>query len=118
MRSPRDSDRGSVTMETAMVLPSLLLVLAFCLGAVAAASAQLSCADAARVGARALARGETEERARELARSAAPETARVHLSEDGELAHVTVRTDLRLGPDLALPVAVHGRAAVPLEPGL
>lgn len=118
MRSPRDSDRGSVTMETAMVLPSLLLVLAVCLGAVAAASAQLACADAARVGARALARGETEDRARQLAQSAAPETARVQLSDDGELARVTVRVDLRLGPELALPVRVSGRAAVPLEPGL
>ena len=50
-----------------MVLPALLLVLAIALGAVGAAAAQLSCADAARIGARALARGEPPERARALA---------------------------------------------------
>ncbi|MCP3015369.1 pilus assembly protein [Nocardiopsis dassonvillei] len=98
-----------------MVLPSLLLVLAVALGAVQAASAQLSCADAARVGARALARGEPHDRARSLALTAAPDGADVHLSEDGGMARVTVRALLPFGTGISLPV--DGSAAVPLEPG-
>jgi hypothetical protein len=85
------------------------------LGAVQGASAQLSCADAARVGARALARGESHDRARALALTAAPAGAEVVLAEDGGMARVTVRTQLLLGPGIPLPV--DGSAAVPLEPG-
>lgn len=117
MRSSPATDRGSVTMEAAMVLPSLLLVLAVALGAVSAAAAQLSCTDAARVGARALARGEPLEHARSLALSTAPDQARVHLAENDGMARVTVRAELRLGPLRAPPLAVDGSAAVPLEPG-
>lgn len=98
-----------------MTLPSLLLVLAVALGAVQAASAQLSCADAARVGARALARGEHRDQVRALALSAAPAGADVHLSEAEGMARVTVRAGLDLGP--AITLAVDGSAAVPLEPG-
>ncbi|MEE2039769.1 TadE family type IV pilus minor pilin [Nocardiopsis sp. CT-R113] len=116
MRSARVSDRGSVTVEAALTLPSLLLVLAVSFGAVQAASAQLACADAARVGARALARGEHDDRARTLALTAAPRDADVHLSEDGDTARVTVRAELRLGP-IASPLVVDGSAAVLLEPG-
>ena len=100
-----------------MVLPSLLLVLAVALSAVGAAAAQLSCADAARVGARALARGESNEHARSLALAAAPDQARVHLSESDGTARVTVSAELRFGPLRAPPLEVGGSAAVPLEPG-
>ncbi|MEE2045302.1 MULTISPECIES: TadE family type IV pilus minor pilin [Nocardiopsidaceae] len=116
MRSARGSDRGSVTVEAALTLPSLLLVLAVSFGAVQAASAQLACADAARVGARALARGEPDDRARSLALTAAPRGADVGLADDGHTARVTVRVELRLGP-LAPPLGVDGSAAVLLEPG-
>ncbi|GAB3745387.1 hypothetical protein GCM10027590_63180 [Nocardiopsis nanhaiensis] len=102
-----------------MVLPSLLLMLALALGAVGAAAAQLACADAARTGARALARGESAEQARSLALSAAPDTgARVRLSETDGMARVTVRSEVRIGPLRAPSLSVEGSAAVPLEPGL
>ncbi|GAA1463700.1 TadE family type IV pilus minor pilin [Nocardiopsis exhalans] len=117
MPSKPAPDRGSVTMETAMVLPSLLLMLAIAFSALAAAAAQLSCADAARIGARALARGEPPEHARALALSAAPEQARVELTESAGMARVTVRAELVLGPLRAPPLGVGGSAAVPLEPG-
>ena len=100
-----------------MVLPSLLLLLAVALGAVAAAGAQLACADAARVGARALARGEGPEHARELALSVAPDSAEAELADDGATARVTVRVALDLGSVLSLPVELSGTAAVPREPG-
>ncbi|MGW8438907.1 TadE family type IV pilus minor pilin [Nocardiopsis sp. NPDC055879] len=117
MRSAPTADRGSTTMETAMVLPALLLVLGIALGAVAAAAAQLSCADAARIGARALARGESPERARALAMEAAPNGAHIDLTTDDDMARVTVRARVRLGPALTPPVGIDGVAAVPLEPG-
>ncbi len=101
-----------------MVLPSLLLVLAVLLGAVTVAAAQLACADAARLGARALARGETDQRARELALSAAPDTAEVRLVHEAGTARVTVRAELSLGPAAGPSVEVAGTAAVPLEPGV
>lgn len=100
-----------------MVLPSLLLLLAVALGAITAAGAQLACADAARMGARALARGEDPEHARELALSAAPDSADVVLTDDGGTARVTVRVALEVGSVLSFPVELSGTAAVPLEPG-
>ena len=104
-------------METAMVLPSLLLLLAVALGMIAAAGTQLACADAARVGARALARGEDPEHARDLAHSVAPDHAEVELTDDGVTARVTVRVTLEVGSVLSLPVTLTETAAVPMEPG-
>lgn len=104
-------------METAMVLPSLLLLLAVALGMIAAAGTQLACADAARVGARALARGEDPEHARDLAHSVAPDHAEVKLTDDGATARVTVRVTLEVGSVLSLPVELTETAAVPMEPG-
>lgn len=100
-----------------MILPSLLLLLALCLGVVIAASAQLACADAARVGARALARGESDDRARELALSAAPEDADIDLEGSSDMARVTVRAELTVGSVVSVPVQLRGTAAVPVEPG-
>ena len=50
----------AVTAEFAVVLPGVTLVLALCLGAVATGAAQVRLEDAARVAARAAARGDTE----------------------------------------------------------
>lgn len=100
-----------------MILPSLLLLLALCLGVVIAASAQLACADAARLGARALARGESDQRAQELALSAAPEGADIDLEGSSDMARVTVRAELAVGSVVSIPVQLHGTAAVPMEPG-
>ncbi len=97
-----------------MVLPSLLLVLVLALGAVATAAAHLSCADAARVGARALARGESAERARALALSAAPDNAEAALVVGADTAQVTVRVEFQVGPGLSLPV--RAEATAPREP--
>ncbi|MDT0330942.1 TadE family type IV pilus minor pilin [Nocardiopsis lambiniae] len=118
MRSARASDRGAVTVEAALTLPALLIVLAVAVGAVTAADARLACADAARVGARALARGESGELAREAALDAAPVGAEVHLARDGGTARVTVTAELRFGRVHVHPVGVRGTAAVLLEPGI
>lgn len=94
-----------------MVLPSLVLVLAVAVGAVTAADARLACSDAARVGARALARGEHGEHARALALDTAPPGAVVRLSRKGGAAHVTVTARVA-------GLEVGGSAAVLLEPGV
>lgn len=52
------SERGSVTAEFAVALPSVVLVLACCLGGMAVAGQQLRLTDAAALAARALARGD------------------------------------------------------------
>ena len=60
-----------VTAEIAVALPALVLVLALALGAVAVVTDHMRCVDAARVGARLLARGEDLARVRsEVARQA------------------------------------------------
>ncbi|HEY4007795.1 MAG TPA: TadE family type IV pilus minor pilin [Pseudonocardia sp.] len=106
-------DRGAVTVEAALALCSLTVVLALALGAVAAAGAQMRCLDAAREGARLVARGEPE-RARTAAATIAPTGASFDVRTAGD--EVTVRVSSRLvGP---LPgLTVSGLAVGVLEPG-
>ncbi|HYN66971.1 MAG TPA: TadE family type IV pilus minor pilin [Ornithinibacter sp.] len=63
--------------ELAVALPALVLVLAVALAAVDLGLAQVRCVDAARVGARLLARGEPEAAAMGEVRAAAPAGARI-----------------------------------------
>ncbi|MEU6927694.1 TadE family type IV pilus minor pilin [Streptomyces sp. NPDC046385] len=86
----RRSDRGSVTAETAVALPALVLFTAALLWALGAAGAQIRCVDAARAGARAVARSEPVAAAEAAARAAAPDGARVIVERSGELWRVTV----------------------------
>ncbi|WP_037900739.1 TadE family type IV pilus minor pilin [Streptomyces sp. NRRL S-350] len=71
-----------------MVLPALVLLAVMLVWGVLAAAAQIRCVDAARVGARAAARGEAD--AAELARAAAPVGAQVRVA----MAADTVRVDV------------------------
>jgi Flp pilus assembly protein TadG len=80
-----------VTAETAVVLPALAVVLALALWAVGAVTAQLRCVDAARVAARAVARGESVESSRQVAREAAPRGSSVSIRRVGDLVTVEVR---------------------------
>ena len=80
-----------MTAETAVVLPAVLAVLVLCLWAVLMVGQQVRCIDAARAGARALARGEPAELAESVARQAAPEGARVSIRVSGDTAVVEVR---------------------------
>ncbi|MEU4113379.1 TadE family type IV pilus minor pilin [Kitasatospora sp. NPDC028055] len=95
----RRGDAGFVTAETAVLLPALVLLTAMLIWGVLAAAAQITCVDAARIGARAAARGESN--AAELARAAAPPGARVRVA----VAADTVRVDVDA------PCAAPGRLA-------
>jgi hypothetical protein len=99
LRRARPSDGGTVTAETAVVLPALAVVLVFALWSVAAVTAQLRCVDAALVAARALARGESSDLSVAAARASAPEGARIVVSRSGDLVVVDVRAAVGLpGP--------------------
>ncbi|MGA5166356.1 MULTISPECIES: TadE family type IV pilus minor pilin [Streptomyces] len=89
-RSDAGGDRGSVTAEAATALPALVLFTMALVWALMAAAAQIQCVDAARVGARAVARSEPRAEAVAAARSAAPGGARVAVERTGDLWRVRV----------------------------
>ncbi|MEU1528383.1 TadE family type IV pilus minor pilin [Streptomyces fagopyri] len=91
-------DRGFVTAEAAVVLPSLVLVGMALVWALLAASAQIQCVDAARAGARSAARQDPPDTVLATARRAAPHGAGVTVSRAGDLVRVTV-TASAPGPD-------------------
>ncbi|GAA3729465.1 hypothetical protein HDA32_000028 [Spinactinospora alkalitolerans] len=109
-------DRGTVTAEIAVALPGLALILGIALAAVQAAATHLACVDAARIGARALARGEDHRVVRDLVSRLGPVNADVRLSEDVGLARVRVSAPVPLGPGPSTPLRVGGEAATPIEP--
>jgi hypothetical protein len=80
-----------VTAEAAVVIPSLVLLLAVLLWSVMAAAAHIQCVDAARAGARAAARGETPGGVRAAVLTAAPRGAEIRTMREGELVRVEVR---------------------------
>ena len=122
MRSRRcRGHSGSVTAEFAVALPAFIAVLALGLGAVAAATAEVRCVDAARAGARAIARGETPAAAVAAARAAAPAGASVVIHRSGDEVRVEVRGRVSLlgpagGHHLGLGVGAVEQAT--LEPGV
>ncbi len=119
MRSPWCSDRGSVTAETAVLLPALSLLVVLLLWTARVAADQLGAQDAARVAARAAARGETAAEIERLARSVAPPGSRVVVTGPADLVRVRVMVDVRPvgGPLGWLPsITVTGAAVAAGEP--
>ncbi|GAA5145928.1 hypothetical protein GCM10023321_04560 [Pseudonocardia eucalypti] len=112
MRTALSEDRGAVTVEAALALCTLVLVLALAIGTVAVTSARLRCLDAARETARLVARGEPD-RAREVGEAVAPTGARVEVRVHGDEVTVDVVSNAAGLPGLT----VTGRAIGVLEPG-
>lgn len=83
-------DSGMATAELAVVLPTLVLVIAAALAMVSVVLAQVRCVDAAREAARAAARGEPAAVIRTAAVRAAPPGASVDVGAAGEDVRVTV----------------------------
>ncbi|HEU0087453.1 MAG TPA: TadE family type IV pilus minor pilin [Pseudonocardiaceae bacterium] len=109
------NDRGTVTVEAALALCSLVVVLALMLAGVSAVAAKLRCVDAAREAARLTARGE-QDRGEELARRLAPDGAAVQVSVRGDEVTVRVAADPVAG--LLPGVEIAAEAVAVLEPGL
>ena len=107
-------DWGTVTVEAALALCSLMVVLALVLGAVSAVAAQLRCVDAAREAARLTARGE-QDRAEELAQRIAPRGATVQVTVHGD--EVTARVSADPVAGLLPGIEIGAEAAAVLEPG-
>jgi hypothetical protein len=101
----RRAERGAASAELAVALPSLVIVLAVALGAVDLGLSQVRCVDAARLGARLLARGEPPGSVLADVRAAAPEGARVSVTTAGNRVSVVVTGEVpaALRPLGALP---------------
>ncbi len=84
------ADGGTVTAETAVLLPALVLLLAVLLAAAAAGMTLIRYEEAARASARAAARGESTAVVRSTALRVAGEDAVVHLDGGPGTASVTV----------------------------
>lgn len=112
-------ERGTVTAETAVLLPVLLVVLAAAVGVLACVAAQLECVDAARAAARAASRGDGPADVRLTGERLAPSDARVSVSAQEGTVEVVVSAQVRpFGRLLRLPaVPVSGRAVAAVEPG-
>ncbi|MFD4470086.1 TadE family type IV pilus minor pilin [Rhodococcus sp. NPDC058505] len=118
-RTPVLDDRGAVTVEAAIALSAIVVVVMLCVAAVLAVTAQVRCIDAAREAARLAARGDRD-RAVPVARRVAPAGARIDLQEAGGLVTVRVRVDAALLPALevsAEAVAVLEESAPAEGPG-
>jgi hypothetical protein len=88
--SPTPACRGAVTAEFAVALPSVVLLLALLLAGSAAGVTQIRIEEAARGGARALARGAPVGEVGAIVRRLAGETAGSTVALDGEWLGVTV----------------------------
>ena len=97
LRSSAASEHGSVTAETAMVLPVLVAFVMGLVWLVSLGVAQIRVVDAARETARALARDEVPSVATELGRRIAPEGAVIRVAEGDGTVRVDVRADVH-GP--------------------
>lgn len=87
------------TVELAVAMPALVLVLVLALSGLSAGVERIRCVDAAREAARVAARGEGSDRARVAAARAAPAGATVQVAASGREVRVTVRA--RPHPGLA-----------------
>lgn len=86
-----------VSAELAVALPAVILVLLMSIGALMVGVDQIRCTDAARVAARAAARGDTDAVVRKNGERAAPPGSSVAIGSSGGLVRVTVTSPVR-GP--------------------
>ena len=110
-----DGERGSATVEAAIAVCAVVVVLAMALAGSAAVLAQVRCIDAAREAARLVARGEAAQ-AERAARRVAPTRASiaVHLQGDEVVVEVAARPAGGVLPGLS----VRAEAMAVLEPGV
>src|SRR3954452_12590880 len=88
-RGPAGRERGAVTAELAVALPSVVLMLAMLLATATASINQMRCIDAARAAARAAARDEPTSAVVAIVKSVGPPGAQVTVSGAGDQVVVT-----------------------------
>lgn len=101
------TERGSVAAEFAVVLPAVIVVLALCVGSVAATAQYTRLVDAAADAARSAGRGDADIGA---AVARVDPAATVATGAEGVLVCVNVNALLRPLPALGIPVTVHSCA--------
>lgn len=109
----RADDRGSATVEFAVALPGVVVLLLIFLAGWSASAAKVRLADAAGLAARAAARGEPES----TARGAMPAGVTISVQRDGDLVRVTVRQRVGLGPLPSITLREEAVALVEPESG-
>lgn len=102
-----------VTAELAVATPVVVVVLALALSAVRLGVDEVRCVDAARLAARALARGDSEGSARALAIAAGPPGAMIEVRVAGSEVSATVSASRELAGRTV--VTVRGSAAAARE---
>lgn len=102
--------RGAVTAEFAVALPAVVLLLALLLAGSAAGVTQLRLEEAARAGARALARGEDAASVDVIVRRLAGASAASAVASDGEWLSVTVSGKVPGAVGALLPWTLTARA--------
>jgi len=107
-----ESYRGAVTAEFAVALPAVVLLLALLLAGSAAGVTQLRLEEAARAGARALARGEDVAAVDGIVRRLAGESAGSSVASDGEWLSVVVSGRVPGAVGSLLPWTLSARAWV------
>ena len=100
-----------MTVEAAIAIAAVLIVVILSLGAALAASVQIRCTDAAREAARLAARGD-DAAAHEAASRLAPDGAQVEVRTEGD--HVVAVVTAPAG---LLPLDLRGEAIAAVEPG-
>ncbi|GAA3025625.1 TadE family type IV pilus minor pilin [Actinokineospora globicatena] len=103
-------ERGSVTVEAALVIGAIVTALLLAITAVAAAADHVRCLDAAAQAARLATRGDFAQ-ARAAAVRSAPNDATITIHTSGDTVAVTVNTNHPLFP-------THVTAYAVLEPGV
>ncbi len=93
-RTGRAGDRGSASVEFAVTLPGVVVLLLIFLAGWSASAAKVRLADAAGLAARSAARGEPES----TGHSAMPAGVTISVQRDGDLVRVIVRQRVGLGP--------------------
>lgn len=88
--------RGSVTAETALALPAVVVALLLVLAVAQVSAAQVACVDAARAAARRAARGEAPAAVVAAARAVGPGGTVVGVTRSGTSVTVTVSAPVRL----------------------
>ncbi|MGV8965997.1 MAG: TadE family type IV pilus minor pilin [Cellulomonas sp.] len=109
-------ERGSVTVELAVALPAVALLLAAVLVLTSAAVGQLRCADAARAGARAAALGEQPAEVRAIAEHVAGREAVIGVDTGAGWVTVTVSRAVGVGPFAGAPLRARATATARVEP--
>lgn len=112
-RARPERDRGAVTVEAAISVCALVVLLAMLLTGIGAVIDQLRCTDAAREAARLVARGE-QHRARQAVERIGPRDARLRVSTSGD--EITVRVSAEAAGGLLPGVRLRAEAYAVAEP--